>query len=80
MLLHQAIIDRWAPWLTRLPADWLADGWLLSVIIIAVCARYGQNRLICGPNNRELERRQWLEERQWRYVRYMSVAIATDIT
>lgn len=80
MLLHTAIIDRWLVWLESCPATWLADGWLLSVCIIAVCARYGQNRVICSPDNRPLESRQWLEERQWRYVRYMTVAIATDIT
>lgn len=80
MLFNQAIIERWAPWLAGCPASWLADGWLLSVCIIAVCARFGQNRVICSPENRILEARQWFEERRWEHIRYMSVAIATDVT
>lgn len=79
-LFNSAIINGWLPWLAGCPAHWLADGWLESICIIAVTSRYGQNRRICTAATEELEARQWLEERQWEHIRFITIAIATDIT
>lgn len=79
-LLNQAIVTRWLPWLGGCPTHWTADGWLVSICIIGITSRYGQNRRICHAETEELETRQWLEERQWANIRFITIAIATDIT
>ncbi|KAG2133226.1 uncharacterized protein EDB93DRAFT_1255001 [Suillus bovinus] len=80
--LHQTIIEEWDDWVDAAPRSWKQDGWLLTRAPAAVACRYGQNQPIASsdPQAHTLEARNWHAERAYPYIRYISVAIATDIT
>ncbi|KAG1793563.1 hypothetical protein EV424DRAFT_1354195 [Suillus variegatus] len=79
--LHNTIIAEWDDWVAAAPRTWKQDGWLLSRAPVAVACRYGQNQPIANSNTRThaIEARNWHAERSYASIRYVSVAIATDI-
>jgi hypothetical protein len=81
-LLHQNIVSNWEAWVQESPPSWKADGWLQSHVPLSVACRYGQNQPIASsnPNARSVEERNWQVEREYSNIRYLSMAIATDLT
>ncbi|KAG0698953.1 hypothetical protein DFH29DRAFT_1002413 [Suillus ampliporus] len=79
--LHQTIIADWDDWVAAAPRSWKKDGWLLSRAPVAVACRYGQNQPIANSNANAhaMEARNWHAERSYTHIRYVSVAIATDL-
>ncbi|KAH7904419.1 hypothetical protein BJ138DRAFT_1166511 [Hygrophoropsis aurantiaca] len=80
--LHSHMCAQWAPWVRDAPASWKADGWLPSVCPLSVVCKYGQNQdiVLATPQEQEQEAANWLKERDYRRIRYMSFALATDIS
>ncbi|KAG2335701.1 hypothetical protein BDR05DRAFT_953879 [Suillus weaverae] len=80
--LHNTIVSDWDEWVAAAPRSWKEDGWLLSRVPVAVACRYGQNQPIANLNARANteEAKIWNKERSYTNIRYVSVAIATDIT
>lgn len=79
--LHNTIIAEWDDWVAAAPRTWKQDGWLLSRAPVAVACRYSQNQPIANSNTHThaIEARNWHTERSYASIRYVSVAIATDI-
>ncbi|KAG2071701.1 hypothetical protein BDR04DRAFT_1154169 [Suillus decipiens] len=79
--LHKTIIVDWDDWVAAAPRSWKQDGWLLGRAPVAVACRYGQNQPIANSNSQAhvLKARNWHAERSYASIRYLSVAIATDI-
>jgi hypothetical protein len=61
---------------------WKEDGWLAQHQPVSVSCRFGQNQPIASTNRqtRRVEGANWQAERSYAKIRYMSLAIATDIT
>ncbi|KAG2365886.1 hypothetical protein BDR07DRAFT_1373987 [Suillus spraguei] len=80
--LHRYIVSDWDEWVHNAPASWKNDGWLQSRVPLSIACRYGQNQAIASldPTARGVEEANWQAERQYTNIRYMSVAIATDLT
>ncbi|KAG2353802.1 hypothetical protein BDR07DRAFT_1495656 [Suillus spraguei] len=80
--LNTTMASDWDQWVADAPMTWKQDGWLLSRAPVAVACRYGQNQPIANSNNdaHTQESKNWLAERSYTHIRYISVAIATDIT
>ncbi|KAG1853395.1 hypothetical protein F4604DRAFT_1933291 [Suillus subluteus] len=81
-LLHRNIVSNWDAWVQEAPPSWKVDGWLQSHVPLSVACRYGQNQPIASsnPNARSVEERNWQVEREYSNIRYLSMAIATDLT
>ncbi|KAG2090773.1 uncharacterized protein F5147DRAFT_780230 [Suillus discolor] len=80
--LHQIMVSAWDAWVEEAPPSWKVDGWLESHVPLSVACRYGQNQPIASsdPNARSVEERNWQVEREYTNIRYLSMAIATDLT
>ncbi|KAG1811023.1 hypothetical protein EV424DRAFT_1542652 [Suillus variegatus] len=80
--LHAYIVSDWDGWVRNAPASWKDDGWLQSRAPLSVACRYGQNQAIASlnPTARCVEAANWQAEREYSNIRYMSMAIATDLT
>ncbi|KAG1803891.1 uncharacterized protein HD556DRAFT_1303877 [Suillus plorans] len=80
--LHQIMVSVWDAWVEEAPPSWKVDGWLESHVPLSVACRYGQNQPITSldPNARSVEERNWQVEREYSNIRYLSMAIATDLT
>ncbi|KAG1720751.1 hypothetical protein EDB19DRAFT_1835830 [Suillus lakei] len=80
--LHQIIASEWEAWVREAPPSWKVDGWLQSHVPLSVACRYGQNQPIASanPDARSVEERNWQVEREYSNIRYLSMAIATDLT
>ncbi|KAG2127667.1 hypothetical protein DEU56DRAFT_758552 [Suillus clintonianus] len=80
--LHNTIIAEWDDWVAAAPRTWKLDGWLLSHAPVAVACRYGQNQPIANLDAQAntIEAKNWHAESSIASVRYVSVAIATDIS
>ncbi|KAG2045993.1 hypothetical protein BDR06DRAFT_1015119 [Suillus hirtellus] len=80
--LHQIIVSEWDAWVEEAPPSWKVDGWLQSHVPLSVACRYGQNQPIASsnPDARGVEERNWQVEREYSNIRYLSMAIATDLT
>ncbi|KAG2029472.1 hypothetical protein BDR03DRAFT_987731 [Suillus americanus] len=79
--LHNTIVSDWDEWVAAAPRSWKEDGWLLSRMPVAITCRYGQNQPIANLNARANteEGKIWNTERSYTNIRYVSIAIATDI-
>jgi hypothetical protein len=80
--LHGHILSEWDGWVRDAPDDWTADGWLQQHIPLSIACRFGQNQPIASSDQDALrvEARNWKEERNYTHIRYMSMAVATDIS
>ncbi|KAG1758543.1 hypothetical protein EDD22DRAFT_997786 [Suillus occidentalis] len=80
--LNNTIASDWDDWVADAPRAWKLDGWLLSRAPVAITCRYGQNQPIATAtdNTHALEAKNWHAERAYANIRYVSVAIATDIS
>ncbi|KAG2029044.1 hypothetical protein BDR03DRAFT_1018980 [Suillus americanus] len=80
--LHRYIVSDWDEWVHKAPASWKDDGWLQSRAPLSIACRYGQNQAIASldPAARGVEEANWQAEREYSDIRYMSMAIATDLT
>ncbi|KAG2063361.1 hypothetical protein BDR04DRAFT_1163843 [Suillus decipiens] len=80
--LHHTIASDWDEWVADAPRAWKQDGWLLSRAPVAIACRYGQNQPIATATDQThaLEAKNWHAERSYAHIRYLSVAIATDIS
>jgi hypothetical protein len=76
--INRAFIRLWPEWLEDAPAEWLADGFLQQHVPTVISRRVGQNQAICTglPD----ERAQWLADRHWDKVGYVSVALASHLS
>ncbi|KAG1769738.1 hypothetical protein EV702DRAFT_1049616 [Suillus placidus] len=80
--LHRIMATEWNTWVQEAPPSWKVDGWLQLHAPISVACRYGQNQPIASsnPGARHVEERNWQAEREYSNIRYLSMAIATDLT
>jgi hypothetical protein len=64
-------------WVANAPDGYKADGFLSSHVPMAITSRYGQN-LQVGAS--EVPERAWWDRfRNFEHIRYMCVALASDI-
>jgi hypothetical protein len=80
--LNNTITSDWDEWVADAPRTWKLDGWLLSRAPVAITCRYGQNQPIATATDQAhaLESKNWHAERSYAHIRYVSVAIATDVS
>ncbi|KAG2738230.1 hypothetical protein P692DRAFT_20882808 [Suillus brevipes Sb2] len=80
--LNNTITLDWDEWVADAPRTWKLDGWLLSRAPVAITCRYGQNQPIATATDQAhaLESKNWHAERSYAHIRYVSVAIATDVS
>jgi hypothetical protein len=80
--LNATIASDWEEWVAEAPRAWKQDGWLLSRAPVGITCRYGQNQPIATATDQAhaLEAKNWHAERAYAHIRYVSVAIATDIS
>ncbi|KAG2138036.1 hypothetical protein DEU56DRAFT_756040 [Suillus clintonianus] len=80
--LNNIIASDWEQWVADAPRSWKKDGWLLSRTPVAITCRYGQNQPIATATDQAqvLEAKNWHAERSYSNIRYISVAIATDVS
>ncbi|KAH9913183.1 uncharacterized protein B0H18DRAFT_1126502 [Fomitopsis serialis] len=70
----------WAGWTRKVPMAWKADGFLLGHEPISVVCRYGQNTPIGGAGMEDIEMENWRRDRNYRKIRYVAFAIASQIS
>jgi hypothetical protein len=75
--LDEGIQESWDDFIRQAPAAYTADGFLSSVIPISVSCRYGQNQPL-GLNLAQTHT-WWDKYRNFKKIRYVCVALATDI-
>jgi hypothetical protein len=74
--LHEAM-QLWDDWLAHAPQSYMSDGFLGKVVPISVSCRYGQNTPFNATN---ADSREWWEKhRKFENIRYICVALASDI-
>ncbi|KAG0693691.1 hypothetical protein DFH29DRAFT_382941 [Suillus ampliporus] len=79
--LDHLIKSEWDDWVADAPSHWTADGWLQQHAPLSIACRYGQNQPIASSDQHALrvEARNWNMERDYTHIRYLSMAVATDI-
>lgn len=70
------MLSSWDNYISNAPETYTADGFLSSVVPISVSCRYGQNQPL-GPNLADSPR-WWQAYRNFKKIRYVCVALATD--
>lgn len=76
---HTGIVDLYQAWVYNAPHEWKTDGFLENNIPISIAARYGQNQPLLLSDAVTAESNNWLQERNYTKIRYMTIAIATHI-
>jgi hypothetical protein len=79
-LLSDAVAMKWDKFVRDAPEHWKRDGFITMSTPTSIAIRIGQNTRICAQESMDEEARIWEQERQYRYIDYLSFAIATDIT
>ena len=75
MRLNQAIKDDFETWLANAPPSY-KQGVLMNAIPMAICIKYGQNRLVCVGEDDHADSRFWEEEFDLSKIARISMAIA----
>lgn len=78
--LHRKIQDDYETWARDAPHQWSKDDFFINSRPIFVTIHYGQNQEICIRNAFEQEADIWETERDYSKIKYLSIAIATEIT
>ena len=77
--LDIAIIDNYHDWIKKAPRHYI-DDFFQSRIPIAVTSRFGQNQQLSQSiNDREEERINWMRDRDYSRIRYVTLALATHL-
>ncbi|KAH7920877.1 hypothetical protein BV22DRAFT_1179673 [Leucogyrophana mollusca] len=81
-LLHNRIVDCWDDWVTDAPRSWKEDSWLTRINPLSIACKYGQNQPIVNANAGvvAVEAANWDRERDYKNIRYVSMAIASHLT
>ncbi|KAH9828613.1 uncharacterized protein C8Q71DRAFT_912237 [Rhodofomes roseus] len=70
----------WRTFVHEMPAAWKKDKFFIHHKPIIMSQRYGQNTPIAVENAIDRETQQWQEERAWGAMKYVSMAVATELT
>jgi hypothetical protein len=73
------MVALWDPFVDGAPDHWREDGWLQSVVSMAVVMRYGQDRLMCDYLKLDEEVQVWRQEHDYSKIRIVSLAIASSL-
>jgi hypothetical protein len=77
--LHNTMNSEYENWVRSAPDDWKSDGFLENHVPLSISVRYGQNLPIANNHNIAIERQAWQEDRDFSKIRFVSLALATDI-
>jgi hypothetical protein len=77
--MHRRMIDSYDEWVANAPEFWRKDGFLEGHLPMAITCAYGQNQPIGEAAAAEEQALAWNRERDYSTIRYVSIAIATDI-
>jgi hypothetical protein len=78
--LSQSIAMNWDKFVRDAPEPWKRDGFITMSTPTSIAIRIGQNTRICTQDSLDDEANIWEQERRYRYIDFLSFAIATDIT
>lgn len=76
---NNSLIAKYSEFVANAPPEWREDDFLTSHSPVAIASRYGQDQSICIPEDLHREAITWDEERPFDKLRWVSIAIATDI-
>lgn len=77
--IDKRFAEEWHKFVRDMPAEWKEDKFFLHHKPIIMSQRYGQNTPIAVAGNIVSEATQWQEERSWSGMKYVSMALATEI-
>ena len=79
VLFNQAIKTNYHGWIESLPDQYKVDGFFLECQPISITCCFGQNQPFAVNPHYHADQPAWSKERDYRKIRYVSVAIATHI-
>lgn len=77
--LHTAIVDHYATWVEGAPRGWFKDTFFKDSRPMVISCLFGQDQPICITGERNRERNIWKTERDYTLMKYVTVALATNI-
>jgi hypothetical protein len=78
--LDTAIVNNYHAWVNDAPRNYIDDDFFQSRVPVAVTSRFGQNQQLSQTTEEtDQERYNWSCERDFRRIRYVTLALATHI-
>ena len=78
--LDTAITQHYHTWFKDAPYEYTDDAFFTSRVPVAITSRFGQNQQLAETTpHRKQERSNWLHERDYSKIRYLTFAIATHV-
>lgn len=77
--LHTAVVEQYIEWVEHAPNGWFKDTFFADSRPMFITCLFGQDQPICLANEHNMERNIWKSERDYTKMKYVSVALATNI-
>ena len=77
--IHETFADEWTKFVEEMPAAWKADQFFVHHKPVIISSRFGQNTPIGVPLMLSKEAEKWDDTRTWSELKYVSMAIASEI-
>ncbi|KAH9910349.1 uncharacterized protein B0H18DRAFT_963473 [Fomitopsis serialis] len=77
--MHNKFEDKWTKFVEEMPDAWKADKFFTHHKPVVCSSRYGQNTPVAVPTALLREATHWEESRTWADMKYVSMAIASEL-